>query len=63
MNGNKFVLLSTSLLISQEIFLLYEYLRAVCITQSYMKKIFKDSFEKCCLFFVIFLFGLKTKDA
>lgn len=61
MNGNKFVLLSTSLLISQEIFLLYEYLRAMCITQSYMKKMFKDSFENVS-FFVIFLFGLKTKD-
>lgn len=61
MNGNKFVLLSISLLISQEIFLLYEYLKAMCITQSYMKKMFKDSFENVP-FFVIFLFGLKTKD-
>lgn len=47
MNDNKFVLHSTSLLLSQEIFLLYEHLRAIYIAQSYMKDLFKDSLEVC----------------
>ena len=38
MNDNKFVLRSTSLLLSQEVFLFYEHLQAIYIVQNHMKR-------------------------
>lgn len=57
MNDNKFVLPSTSLLISQEMFLLYVYLRAVYVLlRATWKDLFKVSlkfaFDPLCFSFM-----------